>query len=90
MNKTAEEIMREAEDLIRRTEESLALTPEILQSVGLKEDQALNAEQQAEAEALFRQDMEAVERDVAEEAARLRFADVSNKPAAPRRMRSMI
>jgi len=89
-NKTPEEIMREAEALIRQTEQSLAATDELLRSTGTNPEQPLDAKQKAEAEAMFRQDMEAVEREVAEEAARLRFSNAPVKPAGTRKMRNLI
>ena len=88
--KTSEEIVREAEALILQTEQSLALTPRLLQAVGTNRDQHVDARQKAEVEALFRQDMEAVEREVAEEAARLRFSETPAKSAGPRKMHNLI
>jgi hypothetical protein len=94
--KTPEEIMREAEALIRQTEESLAATSEVLRAHGLDEqkfssmDRQQQAEAQAEAQALFRQDMEDIEREVAQEAARLSFANATPRVGGTRKMRNMI
>lgn len=91
--KTPEDIMREAEALIQQTLSSLASTDEVCRGHGV-DRQKLRADmglkEQAEAEALFRQDMEAIEREVAEEAARLSFANAAPRTAGPRKMRNMI
>lgn len=91
-NKTPEEIMREAEALIEQTLQSLEATSEIYREHGLDLEKlnALEDKYRAEAEALFRQDMEALEREVAEEAARLSFANATPRTTSPRRLRNMI
>ena len=82
--KTPEEIMREAEALIEQTRQSLAATAAVPPGPGLTD------QQRAEAEALFRQDLEAIEREVAEESARLSFATATPRTGGPRKMRNMI
>lgn len=91
--KTPEEIMREAQALIEQTMRSLSATEDILrQTAGAaaSADSAQLAQARAEAEALFRKDMEDVEREMAEEAARLSFANATPRAGGPRRMRNMI
>ncbi len=88
--KTPEDIMSEAAELIRQTEQSLAATDELLRSSGVDQAQPMDAKQKAEADALFRADMEAVEREVAEEAARLRFSEAPAKTGGARKMRNLI
>lgn len=93
-NKTPEEIMREAEALVQQTLQSIAETEAVYRDNGIDQQKlisAMNEQQRAEAEALFRKDMEDIERAVAEEAARQSFA----APTAPRtggvrKMRNMI
>ena len=85
--KTPEEIVREAEELIRQTQRSLAATRDVYQGA---EPQKLGAKEQAEAEALFRKDMEDIEREVAEEAARLSFANAVPRMGGSRKMHHMI
>ena len=83
--KTPEEIVREADALIAQTRQSLAA------SAGLQGAAThLNEQQKAEADKLFRQDMEAVEREVAEETARLSFANAAPRSGGARKMRNMI
>lgn len=86
--------MREAEALIQRTKESLAATSEIFRDAGLDQLPSLNPKERAEAEAeaqmLFRKDMEDIEREVAEEAARLSFANATPKSGGARKMRNLI
>jgi hypothetical protein len=82
--KTPEEVMREAEALIEQTRKSLAATADAPQGQGLSD------QQRAEAEALFRQDLAAIEREVAEETARLSFANAAPRTGGPRKMRNMI
>ncbi|KAB0602098.1 Btc22 family type III secretion system chaperone [Castellaniella defragrans] len=91
--KTPEEVMREAEALIRRTERDLAATAEIFQDLGLdvrKLQESMGPKERAEAEALFRKDMEDVEREVAEELARRSFAQAAPRTGGARKMRNMI
>ena len=82
--KTPEEVMREAEALIEQTRKSLAETADAPQGQGLSD------QQRAEAEALFRQDLAAIEREVAEETARLNFANAAPRAGGARKMRNMI
>ena len=89
-NKTPQEIMREAEALIQQTQQSLSSTGEALRAGGVNLQQPLDVQQKAESEALFRKDMEDVEREVAEEAARLNFANAAPKSGGSRKMRNMI
>lgn len=91
--KTPEEIMREAEALIQQTRQNLSATAEAYQANGLdarKLNEAMGAKEQAEAEALFRKDLEDIEREVAEEAARLSFANAAPRTGGARKMRNMI
>lgn len=93
MAKTPEEIMREAEALIEQTQRSLAATADVYRDQGLDADKlaaGMNEKHQAEAEALFRKDMEDIEREAAEEAARLSFANATPRAGGPRKMRNMI
>ena len=91
--KTPEEIMREAEALIEQTRQSLAATSDAYRDHGLdprKLPDGLDEKNRAEAEALFRQDLAAIEREVAEEAARLSFANAAPRTGGARKMRNMI
>lgn len=91
--KTPEEIMREAEALIEQTRRNLESTSAAYQDHGLdrqKLEAGLEDKHRAEAEALFRKDMEEIEREVAEEAARLSFANAVPRAGGPRKMRNMI
>jgi hypothetical protein len=92
--KTPEEIMREAEALIQQATQSLASTETVYRDNGLDQQKlisSMNAKQHAEAEALFRKDMEEIEREVAEEAARLSFAAPQTpRTGGARKMRNMI
>ena len=82
--KTPEEVMREAEALIEQARTSLAAT------AGAQRHPELNEQQRAEAEALFRQDLAAIDREVAEESARLSFAQAAPRTGGARKMRNMI
>jgi len=91
--KTPEEIMREAEALIQQTLNSLSGTDNVYRDNGLDRQKLsadMDAKQQAEAQALFRKDMEDIEREVAEEAARLNFANAAPRTGGARKMRNMI
>jgi hypothetical protein len=80
-SKTPKEIISEAEALLRQVDARFAETKEKLRAsradphkiMGAMSE-ARQAQAQAEAQALFEQDQRDVEREVAEEAARLRFA----------------
>lgn len=93
MNKTPEEIMHEADALIEQVQRGLAATADILRDPGLDPDK-LPAEMkekiQAEAQELFRKDLEDVERDVAEEMSRRSFAAAGPRTGARRKLRNMI
>jgi len=91
--KTPEEIMQEAEALIQQVQQSLDETPEIYQAQGLdarKLNESMGPKERAEAEALFRKDMEDIEREGAEEAARLSFANAVPRTGGMRKLRNMI
>ncbi|WP_368641177.1 hypothetical protein ABRY95_03840 [Castellaniella ginsengisoli] len=92
--KTPEEIIQEADALIRQVQQSLEDTPEIYRAHGLDAGQlnaSMGPKEQAEAEAVFRKDMEDIEREVAEEAARLSFANAEPRTGGGmRKMRNMI
>ncbi|WP_276807903.1 hypothetical protein [Castellaniella defragrans] len=91
--KTPEEIMREAEALIQQTRRSLESTTEAYQANGLdarRLNESMGPKEQAEAQAMFRKDMEDIEREVAEEAARLSFANAAPRTGGARKMRNMI
>ncbi|MGA0583171.1 MAG: hypothetical protein ACO2ER_04610 [Castellaniella sp.] len=92
-NKTLEDIMREAEALVQQVQQSLSETQEIYQAQGLdarKLNESMGPKERAEAEALFRKDMEDIEREVTEEAARLSFANAAPRTGGMRKMRNMI
>jgi len=96
-NKTPEEIMREADALIQQTLRNLSTTDEVYREYGLDPQNLASAstakeqaDAKAEAEALFRKDMLDIEREVAEEAARLSFANAASRAGGPRKMRNMI
>ncbi len=93
MNNTSEEIMREAEILIEQAQRSLAATAEIYQAHGLNQDKLaadISEQQRAEAQALFRRDLEDVERDVEQEAVRLSFANAAPQAGVPPKLRNMV
>lgn len=93
MSKTPEEIMSEAEALVEQVSRSLASTADVHRDLGLDAEKlstGMNEKHRAEAEALFRKDMEDIEREVAEEAARLSFANSKPRTGGPRKMRNMI
>ena len=83
--KTPEDIVREADALIAEVQQNLAASAGLTAVSG-----SLTAEQKAEAERLFRLDMEAAEREVTEEAARLSFANAAPRTGGARKMRNMI
>ncbi|WP_394065622.1 hypothetical protein [Alcaligenes sp. WGS1538] len=93
MGKTTDEVMREAEALIEQVQRSLESTVEAFRDQGL-DPEKLPADVQeriwAESQALFRKDMEDVEREVAQEVARLSFAAASPRASVPRKLRNMI
>jgi phage gp29-like protein len=79
--KDSQEIFREAEALVSRVKEQLNQTDEFFRSQGLDPDKARDViakntgeKETAEAQAQFAADMEAIDREVAEEAARASFA----------------
>ncbi|MCZ4329459.1 hypothetical protein [Castellaniella denitrificans] len=92
--KTLEEIMQEAEALVQEVQRSLSETQEIYQAHGLdarKLNESMGPKERAEAEALFRKDMEDIEREVSEEAARLSFANAAPRTTGGmRKIRNMI
>jgi hypothetical protein len=95
--KTAEEIMREADALVEQALRSLSGTEHVYAANGLdpqKLGSTLAPKEQADAlaegQALFRKDMEDVEREVGEEAARLSFANAAPRAGGARKMRNMV
>lgn len=92
-----ETIMAQAQALIERAQADLASSEVLLRSQGLDpqkvretmQDQ-LTAEGWQQAQQAFQADMEAVEQDVREEAARRSFAAPGPSTGAGRRRRSMI
>jgi hypothetical protein len=79
--KDPQEILRESEALIARVQEQLGETDAFFRSQGLDPDKAraviadnIGPKETAEAQAQFKADMEAIDREVAEEAARASFA----------------
>ncbi|MGE8547094.1 MAG: hypothetical protein ACN6OC_06590 [Alcaligenes sp.] len=93
MNKTPEEIMREADALIEQVQRNLAATADIYRDHGLDPDKLpaeMNEKIQAEAQELFRKDLEDVEREVAEEMSRRSFAAAGPRSGARRKLRNMI
>jgi hypothetical protein len=84
-NKDPQQIMREAEQIIAESKRSLEESEAFFRDQGLEPEKVysalasrLDAKGKAEAKALFEKDMEDIERQVAEEAARASFA---NAPA---------
>lgn len=79
--KDPQEIVREAEALVARVKQQLGETDEFFRSQGLDPEKARDViakntgdKEVAEAQAQFKADMEAIDREVAEEAARASFA----------------
>ena len=79
--KDPQEIFREAEALVARVKQQLGETDEFFRSQGLDPEKArdvisanIGEKEAAEARAQFAADMEAIDREVAEEAARASFA----------------
>lgn len=93
MSKNSEEIMREADALIEQVQRGLESTADMLRGQGLDPDKLSAGVAErilAESQALFRRDMEDVEREVVEEATRLSFANAGPRASAPRKLRNMI
>lgn len=93
MGKTTEEVMREAEALLEQVQRSLEATVGILGSQGLDPEKLpadVRERLRTESQALFRKDLEDVEREVSEEAARLSFAAASPRGGVARKLRNMI
>jgi len=89
--KTPEQVVREAQALVQQVKTRLAASAPALKPSGPPLSQEQRAKAEAEARAMFEQDMQNVEREVAEEAARLRFAaPPDHKPGGPRKPRNMI
>lgn len=91
LNKTPEDIIREAEALIEEVQQGLSQTQnmdmdQMASSLSGKE----RADALAQAEEQFRKDMEDVEQEMAAEAARLSFANAAPRTGAPRRMRNIV
>jgi hypothetical protein len=79
--KDPQEILRESQALIARVKEQLNSTDEFYRSQGLDPEKARTViakntgeKETAEAQAQFKADMEAIDREVGEEAARASFA----------------
>ena len=96
MAKTTEQIIKEAQEAVQKAQQSQEASTAFYRSQGLdpaKVDSVLagqmGAKERAEAEAQFKQDMEDIEREVAEEAARASFAGASSSGAG-RRPRPMV
>jgi len=90
--KDPKEIMREADELLSSTKRSLEESEAFFRDQGLEPEKVYSAlsaqlddKGRAEAQALFEKDMEDIERQVSEEAARARFAT-----AAPARSNGSI
>jgi len=96
-HKDAMQIIRDADELISQARQGLEATDEFLRSQGLNPEKvrAVVAEQMSDkdrrdAEEQFRIDMEAVDREVAEEAARASFASAPARSTPSRRPRAMV
>lgn len=98
-NENAEDIIKAAQDLINQVQAQLSASDEELRSMGLDPEKVravaasqLSPEAAEEAQAAFHADMEAIEQETAEEAARKSFHSTSATPTkvAPRRPRPMI
>ncbi len=79
MDKTSEDIMRDADALIEQVQSDLAASAQFYRSQGWDFDAmaaALNEQQRAQSQSLFQQDMEAVEQEVEQEKARRSFLSV--------------
>lgn len=91
------QIIRAADELISEARRGLEATDEFFRSQGLDPEKVravvaaqISDKERREAEEQFRLDMEAVEREVAEEAARASFAAVPVRSTAARRPRAMV
>lgn len=92
-NKTPEEVVREAQALVQQAQARLAASAPATQRAqqsGAPLTQEQRDKALAEAQALFAKDMQDVEREVAEEAARLRFAAPPEQRSGARKPRNMI
>jgi hypothetical protein len=96
MSKTPEQIVKEAEALVQQAQQSLDASDAFYRAQGLdpaKVKSVLAAQatdkDRAEAQATFQKDLDAVEREVAEEAARLSFAQAPASSGA-RKPRNMV
>ena len=96
MSKTPEQVVKEAEALVQQAQQSLDASDAFYRSQGLdpaKVKSVLAAQttdkDRAEAQAAFQKDIDAIEREVAEEAARLSFAQAPASSGA-RKPRNMV
>lgn len=94
---TPETLMAQAQALIDRVERDIESTAEFYRREGLDPDKVrktledtLTAEQRQQAQQAFQADMEAVEQEVQEEAARRSFGKPAPATGAVRRRRQMI
>lgn len=93
-----QEIIRQAEAAIRAAEESIEASDQALRDMGLDPEkfremlatQTLTPEQQEEAEALFRQDMEEIEAAVQQESSHARQRSTPSSTSAIGRMHRMV
>ncbi|ARP93560.1 Btc22 family type III secretion system chaperone [Bordetella genomosp. 13] len=95
--KTPEQIISEAQALVAEAERTLNASTEFFRSQGLDPEKAravlasqIGAKETAEAEALFRKDLEDIDREVAEELARASFANAARAGSGVRRARPMV
>lgn len=91
------QIIRDADELISQARQGLEATDEFLRAQGLDPEKVravvaaqISDKDRREAEEQFRIDMEAVDREVAEEAARASFAAVPVRSTPARRPRTMV
>lgn len=91
------QLIRDADALIGQARQGLEASDEFLRSQGLDPDKVravvadqISDKERREAEEQFRIDMEAVDREVAEEAARASFAAAPARSTAARRPRAMV
>ena len=96
MSKTPEQIVKEAEALVQQAQQSLDASDAFYRAQGLdpaKVKSVLQAQtgdkERAEAQAQFQKDLDDVEREAAEEAARLSFAQAPASSGA-RKPRNMV
>lgn len=91
------QIIRDADELISQARRGLEATDEFFRSQGLDPEKVravvesqISEKDRRDAEEQFRLDMEAVDREVAEEAARASFASAPVRSTAARRPRAMV